>query len=74
MFTSLPVQVGSFENHYHFQLLVNTTATSGAVEGTTSFAKSVYYKHIRDRTVGSLAEIGLQSAITTKLKSEYMVC
>ena len=58
------LQVGNLENHYHFQLLVNSTA---------GYTKTPSYRHIHDRKIGSLAEIGEQSSVTSKLESEDMV-
>lgn len=69
MLATLPMQVGNFENHYHFQLLLNTTTTNTGA----AYTKSADYRHIRDRMIGSLAEIGLQSAVTSRLQSETTV-
>ena len=68
---TLNLQVGNFNNHYHFQLLVSNSSTS--VDDGSSYIKSVNYRLIHDQTIGSLAEIGLQPALTSRLKSENMV-
>lgn len=64
------MQIGNFENHYRFQLLVNVSGTTSA---GSAYTKSADYRHIRDRTLGSFAEIGLQSTLTTNLQSENRV-
>ena len=68
-FTPL-LQIGNFENHYRFQLLISTNGSSAGSAYTKNVAD---YRHIRDRTLGSFAEIGLQSSPTSKLQSENMV-
>ena len=64
------LQIGNFENHYRFQLLIDINGTNAG----STYTKNADYQHIRDRTQGSFAEIALQSTLTTKLQSENMVC
>ena len=69
IFTS-SFQIGNFENHYRFQMLVNVNGTSAG----STYTKNADYRYIRGRNLGSFAEIGLQTTLTTKLQSENMVC
>ena len=66
----MSLQIGNFENHYRFQLLVSANGTSAG----STYTKNADYRHIKDRILGSFAEIGLQSTLTSKLQSENMVC
>ena len=70
IFFTSSFQIGNFENHYRFQMLVNVNGTSAG----STYTKNADYRHIRDRSLGSFAEIGLQSTVTSKLQSENMVC
>ena len=70
IFFTYSFQIGNFENHYRFQLLVNVNGTSA----DSTYTKSADYRYIRSRNLGSFAEIGLQTTLTTKLQSENMVC
>ena len=70
IFFTSSFQIGNIENHYRFQMLVNVNGTSAG----STYTKSADYRYIRSRNLGSFAEIGLQTTLTTKLQSENMVC